>query len=129
MWCGSLRPVSAAPLGCQIAKGKVIYTADTVAVAMAVGGKHPGVCRRSSLCHPGSRTSFMDGGNSAVKPLSAAGAALRKMPFLSFTVCHLCRAATYQLAFFSFSVQTKCVKFPVSLPTDVPAVRRSDAHT
>lgn len=38
MWCGSLRPVSAAPLGCQIAKGKVIYTADTLAVAMAVGG-------------------------------------------------------------------------------------------
>lgn len=30
MWCGSLRPVSVAPLGCQIAKGKVIYTADTV---------------------------------------------------------------------------------------------------
>lgn len=50
MWCGSLRPVSAAPLGCQIAKGKVIYTADTVAVAVAVGGGNTQVSAGEAAC-------------------------------------------------------------------------------
>lgn len=86
---------------------KVIYTAHSV------GGKHPGVRGRSSLCHIGSRTSFMDESCLAVKPLSVAGAFSSQNVIFFFTVCHLCRSTTYQSAF-SSSVQTKCIEFPVS---------------
>lgn len=87
MWSGSLRPVSVAPRGCQIAREKVICAADTAVVA---GREGPRCLQEKQPVSPGSHTSFMDGGKSALKPLSAAGAALRKMPFLSYTVCHRC---------------------------------------
>lgn len=46
MWRGSLRAVSVAPHGCQIARGKVIYTADTV----VVGGGHTQVSAGEAAC-------------------------------------------------------------------------------
>lgn len=125
MWCGNLRPVSVAPHGCQIARGKVIYTTDTV---VAVGGKHPGVCRRSSLCHPGSHTSFMDGSNSAVKPLSAAGAAFAKCHFSPSQFAMSAELQLINWPFLPSSVQTKCIKFLVLLSIDVPAERHFNTH-
>lgn len=130
MWCGSLRPVSVAPPGCQIAKGKVIYTADTVAVAVVVvmvGRETPRCLQEKQPVSPwqsyilygwwqlGCKTFIGCRGRASQNAISL----LHSLPSL--------QSRNLSTGLFSFSVQTKCI--PVSLPTDVPAVRHSDAHT
>lgn len=102
MWCGSLRPVSVAPHGCQIARGKVIYTTDTVVsvVVAAAGRETPRCLQEKQPVSPWQSYILYGWWQLGCKTFIGCRAALHKMPFLSFAVCHLCRAATYQLGFF-----------------------------